>query len=594
MSPTRPRRARLLAAALATVLVVVACETAVPPSGSPTRVPGGSLDPTPVTSGTPSTGPFEPMAWPPGDPAPCGEDASPDPAFGPYEGTIRRITATDEVTVVFELCDTDPAFLTKIASPTLAIQDTAWLQSRIDPAGGTPRILTEANGTGPFRLVSFGDGQDVTLERFGGYWGVPARTGTLVFVAEGDARRRLEQLREGSVDGIDIVAPGDVAAVEGNPELTLAPRDGLNVGYIGFTSRFAPFDRDLVRRALATGIDRAAILDAAYPPGTQLASHFLPCAIPFGCEGSAWYEPDPTLAREWLAEAGFPDGFPTTITFSPEARDYLPDPRATATALQGQLRDLLGIEATLVELPFDELTTRADAGRLDGIYLLGARTRYPDATVLLDRHFGPESTAQFGSRSQDIVRALDQARSSADPAVRAENYRRANDRIRSHVPMIPLAHVGSAAAFRSDVQGGHASATFADDFATVVPGDRSQFVLMQSARPGSLYCADEIDAVALRICAQIGEPLYRHDIPEPGLAPALAEACVPDSELATWTCTLRSGVRFHDGSRLDANDVVLTYAVQWDATHPLHRGREGAFQAFQDRFGGLLHPPPAS
>ena len=58
-----------------------------------------------------------------------------------------------------------------------------------------------------------------------------------------------------------------------------------------------------------------------------------------------------------------------------------------------------------------------------------------------------------------------------------------------------------------------------------------------------------------------------------------------------WTCTLREGVRFHDGSALDANDVVLSYALRWDAAHPLHRGRQGTFQAFLDRFGGFLHPP---
>jgi hypothetical protein len=42
---------------------------------------------------------------------------------------------------------------------------------------------------------------------------------------------------------------------------------------------------------------------------------------------------------------------------------------------------------------------------------------------------------------------------------------------------------------------------------------------------------------------------------------------------------------------LDANDVVLSYAAQWDTDNPLHRGRTGTFLAFQDRFGGFLNPP---
>jgi ABC-type transport system substrate-binding protein len=50
-------------------------------------------------------------------------------------------------------------------------------------------------------------------------------------------------------------------------------------------------------------------------------------------------------------------------------------------------------------------------------------------------------------------------------------------------------------------------------------------------------------------------------------------------------------VRFHDGSTLDASDVVSSYAVQWDAEHPLHRGDDGSFATFASRFGGFLDPP---
>ena len=76
--------------------------------------------------------------------------------------------------------------------------------------------------------------------------------------------------------------------------------------------------------------------------------------------------------------------------------------------------------------------------------------------------------------------------------------------------------------------------------------------------------------------------------------PALAEKCEPNAELTTWTCTLRAGVTFHDGATLDANDVVLTYAVQWDAEHPLHKGRDNSFTYFPGLFGGFLNPPAAA
>ena len=572
--------------------MIVGCGGPDPTTGpDATRLPGPSAS-TAFPTAPPSTGPFKKMAYPVEGPAPCEEPASPDPAFGPYEGSLRRVFARDPLTVVFELCDSDPAFLAKIASPALAIDDTAWLQTHLDPELDEPTILTQVNGTGPFRLDGWDGDGDIPLTRFDGYWAQKARTPSVIFVAETDAGRRLEKLREGSVDAVDIVAPGDVEAVRANPDLTVTPREGLNVAYVGFDNRFAPYDNEIVRRAIGVGIDRAAIVEAAFPPGTTVASHFLPCAIPFACVGSGWPEPDQEVARDLLADVGFADGFETTIAFPEEPRDYLPDPNGAALALQTQLKERLGITATLRPMPFGDLVAAADAGKLDGIYLLGARARYPDASLLLESHFGPGASLQFGDRFDDIRKWL--LRGHVDDAeARAKAYKGVNDLLRRHVPMVPLAHVGSDGAFRTDVEGKQASPTSTDRFAGVVPGDRSQFVYMQHERPGSLFCADESDDVALRVCAQLSESLYRHDSPEPALVASLANACVPDENLIVWTCTLRDGIRFHDGAALDANDVVLSYAIRWDAAHPLHRGRQGAFQAFVDRFGGFLHPPAA-
>ena len=88
------------------------------------------------------------------------------------------------------------------------------------------------------------------------------------------------------------------------------------------------------------------------------------------------------------------------------------------------------------------------------------------------------------------------------------------------------------------------------------------------------------------------ESLYSYEVAGTAAEPALAEKCEPNTELTVWTCTLRSGVTFHDGAALDANYVVLTYAVQWDADHPLHKGRDGSFTYFPGLFSGFLNPPP--
>ena len=73
--------------------------------------------------------------------------------------------------------------------------------------------------------------------------------------------------------------------------------------------------------------------------------------------------------------------------------------------------------------------------------------------------------------------------------------------------------------------------------------------------------------------------------------PALATSCDANADLTVWTCTLREGVTFHNGATLDANDVVLSYAAQWDMEHPLHVGRDGNFAYFSALFGGFLNEP---
>ena len=154
--------------------------------------------------------------------------------------------------------------------------------------------------------------------------------------------------------------------------------------------------------------------------------------------------------------------------------------------------------------------------------------------------------------------------------------------------MIPVAHGGSGVVYQAGIEGAHASPLGNEYFAAVNNG-KDTFVWMQNAEPISLYCNDETDGESLRACEQTLESLLSYEVGATDVQPGLATACEPNDDLTEWTCTLRDGVNFHDGSSLDANDVVMSWVVAWDAANPLHIGNTGAFEYFTYLWGNLLN-----
>ena len=142
------------------------------------------------------------------------------------------------------------------------------------------------------------------------------------------------------------------------------------------------------------------------------------------------------------------------------------------------------------------------------------------------------------------------------------------------------------------MEGAHASPLGNEIFAVMKPGDRDTFVWMQNAEPISLYCADETDGESLRACEQSIEALYSYEVGGTAVLPALATSCEPNADLTEWICKLREGVKFHDGSDLDANDVVVSWTAGLDASSPLHKGNTGAFEYWATIFGSLMNLPP--
>jgi peptide/nickel transport system substrate-binding protein len=562
----RQRRFRWVSAFVALGLVAAACG-----SDDDDSAEGGGEE-APAESGD-----FEALAF--DESAQCGTEG--------YVGNLAGIEATDAQTVTFTLCNPDVAFPSKVAFSALGIFPEEQLE---EASTGAP--VDSPIGTGPYKLEAWEKGSQIVLTANEDYWGDAPAIPTVVFRWSEESAQRLVELQSGDVDGIDNVGTEDFETVSGDSNLQLIEREPLNVFYLGFNVDKPPFDNEQLRQAIGYAIDKDRIIENFYPEGSIAADQFLPPGIPQYQDGAETFTYDPDRARELLTEAGYPNGVDLgALSYRATVRGYLPQPPQVASDIRDQLAQV-GITVALDEQEEGAFIDNANTGALS-FYMLGWGADFPDATNFWDFHFGVGASPQFGTGFDDMHEVLTEAGSTVDEGERGDLYAQANELLFQHAQAIPVAYGGSAVAFNASVEDAHASPLSNERFAVMSEEGADQLVWMQNGEPSGLYCADETDGEALRVCEQINESLLGYEVGGTEVEPALAEEWESNDDLTEWTFTLRDGVTFHDGSTFDANDVVASYRAQWDAADPRHVGREGLFTYFEALFGGFLNPPPA-
>ena len=520
---------------------------------------------------------FSARSWPEAGAAECAVSESGAARLG-----IARIEAVDELTVRFTLCAPDPAFTQKLAVTNFAVNDSGWLAAAITDGS----IVSTMNGTGPLALSVWEQGVQIVLTRNDSYWGDRAASERVVIQWEPESAARLLQLRAGTVDAADNLAPTDEAAIAADALLALLTRPGFNTFYLNFNNRYAPVSDVRVRQAIAIALDRQRIVDLFYPSGSTLATHVPPCVIDGACVGDAWYAQDLAAARALLTEAGYPDGIDLTLSLRETPRAYLPDPVAVATDIQAQLA-AIGIRVTLKVEEAGGYIGKLLSGELESASFSAALPDYPEAWNSLGIDFGSTSGPAHGDQYPRLVALLDEAQRESDPAARAVLFTQINNEIRAQVPVVPIANGASLIAARAVVSGLVASPVAMERLASVRVEGSDTFTWLQGGEPAGLYCMDEEDREAVRVCAQVMEGLYGYAVGGTAAEPRLATGCVASADGLVVECALRSGVRFHNGAQLDAGDVLDSFAAAWDCAHPLHIGRTGDFRGWSWIMGTL-------
>lgn len=228
-----------------------------------------------------------------------------------------------------------------------------------------------AVGTGPYKLVRFARGDRVELARNDHYWGErPAWEKVTFRIVPNDAAR-VTALLAGDLDAIEYVPTADMKRIGSTPRLRLQQKVSWRTIFFTLDQRREPppnltdkagralprnpFQDARVRQAIAKAINRPAIVERVMEGAAIPAANLVAPPV-FGHVPSLRPEAyDPDGARKLLAEAGYPQGFATTLA-APNNR-YLNDDRIAQTVAQMLAR--VGIQAKVETMPLAVYFVRA-------------------------------------------------------------------------------------------------------------------------------------------------------------------------------------------------------------------------------------------
>jgi peptide/nickel transport system substrate-binding protein len=349
--------------------------------------------------------------------------ASPDVGF--IMNPIANVEVVDDFTVRLTTKFPFAPMLASLAHPAAAMLSETVVVEGYD--------FEMPVGTGPFKFVDRVVGDNLTLARFDDYHGTKAVTPNLIFRVIPDNAVRTIELETGAIDIAYDIAPGDVSRVDSNPDLVLVRDANLSMNYIGFNFQKAPFDNVKVRQAINLALDMEAIVEVV------LRGVGAPAFGPIGPNvfgSNQDLEPwpfDVAAAKALMAEAGFADGFATTLwTNENQTRMDI------AEIVQNQLGEI-GITVTVEVLEWGAYLAATAAGEHD-MFILGWTTVTADADYGLFPLFhssqfgGPGNRTYYANTRVDEL--LEIGRESVDPAARSAAYREAQEIIRDDAPWI--------------------------------------------------------------------------------------------------------------------------------------------------------------
>lgn len=282
-------------------------------------------------------------------------------------GFIKEVDVVDDHTIMLHFNNPFAPALAHLAHTATSI-----VNARAAQEAGADYGTSVVVGTGPFSFVSWTAGDSIRLARNPNYWGGEVLPAEVIFRNVTDNSVRAIEVETGGVDIAYGIVRNDADRLRSNPNVDIVSVQTLSTAYVGFNVQKAPFDNVLVRRAINHALDIDTIVEVTqFGAGVPARSPI--SELVFGSNQDLEpYAYDPELARQLLAEAGFPNGFSTSLWTNDN-----PTRIQIAEIAQAQLADV-GITVDVQVVEWGAYLADTAAG-LHDMFILGWVTVTADA-----------------------------------------------------------------------------------------------------------------------------------------------------------------------------------------------------------------------
>ncbi len=349
---------------------------------------------------------------------------------------IAGYTTPDKYTVVIHLSKPDMAFMGAMAMSFTDVVAKEW----VDKWGR--QINRHPLGTGPFMFDHWSGGREILVTRNPNYYD-PASVylDAVRFEFSLNPSTAVLKLQRGDVNVLgDYIPPAEYVRVKADPNTSklVVEEPVIAIDYLFLNRTVKPFDNLKVRQAISMAIDRTRIvklLSGAADPLTQL----YPAGLPGHQDGAAgeFYAYDPAKAKQLLAEAGFPNGFSTTLY----SHNVDPWPKV----LQSVQQDLkeIGITADLKILDRATYWTLIGKPGKCGVGLNDWWMDFPDPSDFIIPLYSKSTAIDEGTNpsfwwSPQTEAMIAEAQANTDAAARTQQWVEIQKTIMADAPSVPL------------------------------------------------------------------------------------------------------------------------------------------------------------